>query len=273
MVDQKILTYGFGAVAILGFFLSLMNAASQAPNQLFGAIGAILSTLSALLAILFLKFGYVVMPLVTKTTKTTVTFERPYEIPPSQDVIIREINGIYYASIFLGLKIFESATEKSPDQNMAYNEHFERAISNLKYVTKISYLLFVEDISEKRKTLETRRAEAQLRLQREREKGEADVLRLDKYEKEVSMFEGQINKLIRGEKPIGVLATAMTCAVGVSKDAAVANVKAQANELTTVISNALNVEVEILTADQMLKAFEWEAFFPPNPHELESNLV
>ena len=121
MVDQKILTYGFGAVAILGFFLSLMNAASQAPNQLFGAIGAILSTLSALLAILFLKFGYVVMPLVTKTTKTTVTFERPYEIPPSQDVIIREINGIYYASIFLGLKIFESATEKSPDQNMAYN--------------------------------------------------------------------------------------------------------------------------------------------------------
>ena len=99
------------------------------------------------------------------------------------------------------------------------------------------------------------------------------MLRIDKFEKEVQMFESQLNKLVRGEKPIGVIATIMTCATGVSKEAAIANVRAQANELTTVMRNALNVEIQHLTAEQMLKAFEWEAFYPSSSRDLESNMV
>jgi hypothetical protein len=240
---------------------------------MLGMIGAIFAGMGALFAIVFVKFGYIVMPVITKRTGTVVHLENAYEIPPSEDVVVKSANGVYYASAFLSLEIFESASEKSNEQNIAYNEFFERAISNLKYVTKISYLVYVEDITEERKRIDTRRAEAQLRLQREREKGEQDVLKIDKFEKEISMFDGQLDKLIRGEKPIGVIATAMTCAAGVSKDAAIANVKAQASELTTLLSNALNVKVEQLTGDQMLKCFEWESFFPARPQDLQDNLV
>jgi hypothetical protein len=87
------------------------------------------------------------------------------------------------------------------------------------------------------------------------------------------MWENQLNKLIKGVKPMGVIAYAMTTAVGVSKEGAMASAKAQANELRTVLANALNVEVRQLTADEMLKCFEWEMFFPATPQELESSVV
>ncbi|MBI2079313.1 hypothetical protein HYT84_00990 [Candidatus Micrarchaeota archaeon] len=72
---------------------------------------------------------------------------------------------------------------------------------------------------------------------------------------------------------MGVIAYAMTTAAGVSKEGAIASVKAQATELKTVLANALNVEVEWLTADEMLKCFEWEKFFPTSPTELEETIV
>jgi hypothetical protein len=186
---------------------------------------------------------------------------------------VKNVNGVYYASVFLGIKIYESMTEKSAEEMITYNEYFERAISNLKYVTKIAYLLYVEDITEKRRTIEAKRAEVQLRLKRERDKPEPDVLKIDKLERELAVWELQLNQLTKGIKPMGVVAYAMTTAVGVSKEGAITSARAQANELRTVLANALNVEVEILTADEMLKCFEWEKFFPVTPKELEANVV
>lgn len=72
---------------------------------------------------------------------------------------------------------------------------------------------------------------------------------------------------------MGVLAYAMTTASGVTKEAAMAAVRAQARELKVTISNSLNVQVDQLQADQMLKCFEWEKAMPPTPRELDSALV
>jgi len=269
MVSQtKMVSYGIAGLGFLGALFAMTGGGGP-----LSFVGAILAGICSLIAILFLRFGYIMLPLVTQGSRIVVMTDTGYEIPPTQDVILKNSNGIYYASAFLGILIFESASEKSLEENIAYNEYFERAISNLKYVVKIGYMLYVEDISEKRKTIEAKRAEAQLRLGREREKAEPDVLKLDKYEKEVGTWDVQLAKLTKGVKPMGIVTYAMTTAVGVSKEGAVASVKAQANELRTVLANALNVEVDWLTADEMLKCFEWEKFFPTNPQELEESLV
>ncbi len=267
MVSQnKLYSYGAASIGALGFIASLTLGTTGA------LIGGVMALFGSALAIMFLKFGYIFVPMITQRTNTVVMTDTGYEIPPAQNVIVKSMNGVYYASAFLGIKIFESATEKSMEENVAYNQYFERAISNLKYITKISYMLYVEDVGEKRKTIESKRAEAQLRLAREREKAEPDVLKIDKYEREVAVWDLQLNKLIKGIKPMGVLSYAMTCASGVSKEGAIASVRAQANELKTVLANALNVEVEWLTADEMLKCFEWESFLPTTVQELEESV-
>jgi len=267
ITEKKMLVYGAIAVGGLGMLISLFG------GTIGSLIGGLLAGLGALFAILFMKYGYILMPLITERTGTVIMTDTGFEIPPRQDVVVKNVGGVYYASAFLGIKIFESATEKTLDENIAYNEYFERAISNLKNVTKIAYMVYVEDISKKRRDIEAKRAEAQLRLARERDKGEPDVLKIDKFEREVAVWDNELNKLIKGVKPMGVVAYAMTTAVGVSKDAAMAAAKAQANELRTVLANALNVEVELLTGDEMLKCFEWEKFMPVTAQDLEESMV
>ena len=232
-------------------------------------LGGFMALIGSAGAVLLWKYGYLVIPFLTQRAKIVMITDTGYEIPPEQDVIVKNENNVYYASSFLVLKIYESATEKSLDEAIAYNQFFERAISNIKYVTKISYMLYVEDVGEKRKSIETKKAEAQLRLSREREKAEADVLKLDRFEREVQHYDMELNKLIKGVKPMGVLAYAMTTAAGVSKESAIATVRTQANELRTVLANALNVEVLQLTGDEMLKCFEWDKFYPTSPKDLE----
>lgn len=266
-LTERQLAYGS---AFIGFFGALMALASGGALSIFSAL---LAGLGSIFAILFLKYGYILVPLITQRTNTLLITDTGYEIPPSQDVVVKKVGNLYYASTFLGIRIFESATEKSTEQNIAYNEMFERAISNIKYVAKVAYMLYAEDIGEERKKIETKKAEAQLRLAREREKTEPDVLKMDKYEREVAMWDEQLNKLTKGLRPMGVLAYAMTTASGVSKEAAIAAVRAQARELKVTLSNSLNVQVDQLTADQMLKCFEWEKAMPPTPKELEAALV
>ncbi len=263
--------YGSLAVGVLGAILAFFGAtASMSAPAL---IGGFLAGLGSLGGVLIWKYGYIIIPLITQRTKTVMVTTEGYEVPPEQDVIVKPTGGVFYASAFLGLKIFESATEKTLDENVSYNKYFERAVSNLKYVTKIAYMLYVEDVGEKRKMIETKRAEGQLRLSREREKPEPDVLKIDRYEREVAHWDAQLNKLIKGVKPMGIIAYSMTTATGLSKEAAIAAVRSQASELRTVLANALNVEVVQLTGDEMLKCFEWERFYPISPQELEESVM
>lgn len=269
MNQSQIFAYGAAGLAFLGVIAAFLGG-----GGVLAVVAGALSMLGAVFAILFYKYGYIFVPLLTQWTRTVVLTDTGYEIPPSQDVILKKAaSGGYYASMFLGIRIFESASEKSQEQNLAYNEFFERAISNLKFVTKVSYLLYVEDVSEKRKTIETRRAEAQLRLAREKDKAEPDVLKLDRFEREVAKWDNELNKLIKGIKPMGALAYAMTTATGITKEAAIAAARSQANELKAVLTNALNVEIEILTADEMMKTFEWEKMIPSTGQELEEAVI
>ena len=211
------------------------------------------------------------MPLVTKFTRIVQITDTGYEIPPEQDVLVvhDKDKGIYYASVFLGIRIYESMTEKRDDEISAYNRYFERAISNLRFVVKISYLLYVEDVDEKRTLIESKKMEAQLRLQKEREKSNPDPIRISALEREIAKWENELDKLIRGYRPMAVIAYAMTTATGITKEAAIDKVRIQAQELRSVLINALNVQVDILTADEMLKAFKWEKMLPPSLEEAE----
>jgi hypothetical protein len=265
----KTYIYGSIAIGVVGALFAFISPAGGAS----AIIGGLLAGMGSVMGILFWKYGYLVIPLITQRTNVIMMSDEGYEVPPSQDVIVKSTGGVFYASAFLGLKIFESVGEKTQEENLTYSQFFERAISNLKYVTKVSYMLYVEDVGEKRKLVETKRAEAQLRLARERDKPQPDVLKMDRYEREASVWDGQLTKLIKGIKPMGVIAYAQTTAVGMSKDAAVAVARSQANELRTVLANALNVEAVLLTGDEMLKCFEWERFFPTTPQELEESVL
>ena len=269
MVNIKNIAYGSAGIGIVGA-LGCFVASS---NGVLGIIAGLLCLVGTVGAVVIYKYGYVVIPLLLQRGNVVQILEGGYEVPASNDAVLKNVGGVYYASKYLGVRIYESASEKTMDENIVYSEYFERAISSVKYVTKFAMMIYVKDIGEHRSRIETKHAEAQLRLARERDKPDPDVLRLDRYEKEVAMWENQINKLTRGIKPMGLISYVMTTAVGVSKEAAIAAAAGQANELKATISNALNVQVELLTGDEMLKCFQWEVMIPPTPQELEQAVL
>ncbi len=234
---------------------------------------AILCLSGAGLSVLIYKYGYFIIPLATSRMRIVQIMEGNFEIPPAQDVILKQVGGLYYASSFLNVKIYESTTDKSPEENVIYSEYFERAISSVRFPVKFAMMVYVKDMSLHRLKLETKHAEAQLRLSREREKPDPDVLRVDRYEKEVGYYENQLNRLVSGVKPMGAITYVMTTAVGVSKEGATATAKAQANELRATISNALNVEVVALQGDEMLRCFNWEHIIPPTQDAMDQAVL
>jgi len=269
MVNIKYYSYGCAGLALLGSMGTFITAG----NPILLTFSSAMCMIGAAGAIAFYKYGYILVPFLTHKGNIVQIMEGGWEIPPSNDVVLKNVGGVYYASKYMGVRIFESASEKSAEENVVYSEYFERAISSVKYVTKFAIMVYMKDITDYRNRIETKHAEAQLRLARERDKPEPDVLKLDRYEKEVASWENQINKLTRGIKPMGLASYVMTSAVGVSKEAATAAANAQANELKATISNALNVQVEVLSGDEMLRCFQWEVMIPSTPNELEQSLL
>ncbi|MCS7109544.1 MAG: hypothetical protein NZ903_01975 [Candidatus Micrarchaeota archaeon] len=253
------MAYGTIGISILVFLIMATLPAGSTLQFLFAGI----SLFTAVLAFLIWKYGYWVIPYITKRLNIIEVHDGLWETTPAQDAIIKKVGDEYYASVFLHIKMYKSTTERSAEENMVFIDTFERAIANIKYPVKISTLLYAKDIAKYREDVETKKFEAQLKLQREREKTEPDVLALDRLEKEVAMYEAELNRIISGERPMGLIAYAMTTGVGVTKDAAVAVAKNQAAEIKTLLANALNVEVSYLYGEDMKKCYALEFMVPP----------
>ncbi len=254
--------YAYGTMG-LGVFCILLSM-----NTSINIVTAPLAAILVFASFVIFKYGYIVIPLVTKGLRI-IEIRDSFEIPPGQEAIVKKIGGSYYASCYLYVRIYESVTDKTMDENQLYSEYFERAISSVSFVVKFSMMVYVKDLAKHRETIETKRAEAQLRLAREKEKPEPDVLRIDKFEREVSMWDSQLARIASGVKPMGTVCYMMTTAKGVSKEAAIAAALNQANELRATVSNALNTEVNLVSGEEMRKCFEWEYFLPPGQKEME----
>ena len=162
--------YGAAGLALLGAMGAFVGG-----GGIISLLAGLLCLLGAAGAVAFYKYGYVLIPMITQRGNIVQIMEGGYEIPPSNDVVLKNVGGIYYASKYLGVRIFESASEKTMEENMVYSEYFERAISSVKYVTKFALMIYMKDIADHRQRIETKHAEAQLRLARERDKPDPDV--------------------------------------------------------------------------------------------------
>ena len=165
-------------------------------------IAIIVCAFALTLSLLLWKYGFIVMPMVFKLAKV-VEVRGDYEIPPSQNCVIKKIGNNYYASMFLGAKITESITEKNKDEKTTFVEYFERAISSVKSIAKFSVIVHNIDMSEaideikaKRSWCETKKSQV---LGSDDKNKEADAARL---EREIIMWNRQLERLSSGEKPM-----------------------------------------------------------------------
>jgi hypothetical protein len=224
---------------------------------------AIAAIASFLVAAAVWRFGFLMKPIITRHAHLIEGFGK-YEMPPQQDVIVKKEGDNYHATTYLLVRFTQSNTEKTPEQISVVRQSYERALSSLNYVYKISNMVcpvdlspYVDKIKERRSKAESRLSEVSSLPPSSNTGAEMALLK-----REIESCENQLQKIQSGVRPMRVLNYAMTTASSQSRDDAIARVKQQAAELKTVISSTLDTEVTQLSGDDMKRCFEWEYMLP-----------
>lgn len=218
-------------------------------------------------SIMVYKYGYWVIPYFTRGLRTIRTQDALFEMPPSEDVLVKYEGGAYTATLFLGVRIFKSSTAMGEDEKAAFMSLWERAVSGMKSVVKFGTLIYIKDLSKYRESIESRKAKAQMLLGQEREKPNPDQAYMERVEREIAMWDNIQSRLSVGEKPTAISTFIQASATGATRDAAIAAARAHANEIRATVGTALNVEVIPLSGEEMKRCFDWAYAVPPGIRE------
>ena len=231
-------------------------------------ISAIIAAFFFTLTILIWKYGYLIFPAISKATNL-IEIRNNYEVAPTRDYIIKKVENGYYATKFLEIRFYESSMDKTEENKHTMFESFERAISSLKYIVKISLLISAVDLGKHVEDIKTKRGAAESKKAKYYKESADEVIRLDR---EIAMWNRLLDRITRGERPVELIAFASTTAFGLTREEAVAKVRRQSKEVRTVLSSSLGGDIVELVDTDMLRCFEWEMFFPATPEEMRDEV-
>lgn len=259
MFINRVITIGCLVGGVISIIISLVYA-----NPLLPLIGMAFFTMTLLLW----KYGYLFIPAVTKATNL-VEVRGGYEVPPSRDSIVKKTSEGYYATKFLEVRFYESSMDKNADEKRTMFESFEKAISSLKYIVRISLMISALDLSEHIDEVKTKRSAVETKKAKETRVAQDDAMRMDR---ELAYWNRLLERITQGEKPVEVIAFASTTAFGLTKDEALSRASRQSKEVRTILSSSLGCDVRELADLDMLKCFEWEHFSPTTQEEIRDTL-
>lgn len=250
-------------VCIGGGLLSILLTIAYG-NSLF----AVPAAFFFLLSLVFWKYGYLIVPVLTRYTNI-VEIRDSYEIPPTRDYILKKTDRGYHASKFLEIRFYESSLDKGSEGTKTMFESFEKAILSLRNVVKVSLLISALELSKHIEEVKTKRSIAEAKRAKLSKSDSDESIRLDR---EISMHNRYLDRISKGERAVEVLAYATTTAFGITKDEAVAKMKRQAKETTTILSSTLGCDVLELSDLDMIRCFEWDKFLPASEEELRDEV-
>ncbi|MFH1393287.1 MAG: hypothetical protein ABII71_02880 [Candidatus Micrarchaeota archaeon] len=246
--------------ALVGGFLAIIVSLVYS-NPLIPIIAGFLF----LLTLFLWKYGYLIIPMITKATNI-IEVRGAYEVPPTRDYIMKKNRNGYYATKFMEVRFYESSMDKSSDEKKTMFEAFEKAISSLKYVVRITMMISALDLSTHIDEIKTKRSSAETKKSKAGQLAQDERVRTDR---EIAMWNRLLDRITQGERPVELIAYASTTAFGLTRDEALSRVSRQSKELRTILSSSLGCDIRELSDLEMLKCFEWDYFFPTTQEEIK----
>lgn len=235
---------------------------------IFMVIGLIVTAIT----VGFIIGGHILTPLITKLLNVTY-YKGEYIFPPGQEVIVKKSGNKYLAGKYLLLNIQErEEISKMEEHGITYVKDIENALSTINVPVKIGFLVSSKDSTSFRDDKQSKVYELSLKIKREMEKGEPDVIKIDKWQKEKEREENLLRRLAGGVKPLHAICYVSTIGKGITISEAIDKVKAQTREIKAIISNSMNTEVVELIGEDMELCFELD-FFPPNDNDELKEMV
>jgi hypothetical protein len=243
----------------------------------FGLLSAILILLG-IAAILIMNWAdFVLFSLVTTIFNVTFQPAGGYKIIKTQDAIVKDVNGLYYATGFVTANLFgyvfkqeEAVDQVSEDAKLiGAPDAWERAVMSIGYPFKFHVLSTGLDVQKVRDELEGKRSYQEFQMSRAMQSTGSNDIAITDLQRKINVLQTQINRISQGEKPIATIMYAETTAIGISEKAAIDALTGQINGLQVALG-ALDVDLIRVVGRELYTLFNFNFGLPTSEEEIAS---
>lgn len=268
MDEETIIYLGFTCiVALIGIFFSGGYGTLS--------IVAVALCVATLVFIIVLNYAdFIIFPVFTTLLGIKTMAAKNYVIPKNQNCIIKNVNGLYYATGYLTANVYNyvfgaERVEEGEDVKLgAAPDKWERIVMSVKFPFKFHMITYANEIQSYREELEGKRGFLEFQLSKEMQASSPNQLTIDDFQRRINIIQSRIERLSSGERPVGSVMYIETIAVGVSEKAAMDALTNQVNQLQTVF-NSMDLSINRVVGRELNILFKFGFQLPTNSAELE----
>jgi hypothetical protein len=267
-MDEETIVY----MALTGMivFMAIFTSGSAGPL----AAGVIIMAVFAAITILIINYAdFLIFPVFTMIIGASIVPMKNYRIPKSQNCIIKEVNGIYYAIGYLTANIYnyvfsaESINDEENAQIAAAPDKWEKIVMNIKFPFKYKALVAAEELQKYREELEAKRGSLEYQLSKEMSGGNPSQMAIDDMQRRKSVLQARIDRLSGGERPVNSIMYIETTAFGVSEKAATDTLDEQISQIEATF-NAMDLSIIRVTGRELYILLKFNYTVPTAVEEM-----
>ncbi|MGC8495982.1 MAG: hypothetical protein ACP5RM_00700 [Candidatus Micrarchaeia archaeon] len=198
-----------------------------------------------------------------------------YKIVKQQNAIVKEVNGLFYATGYVSANLFgyifklETSETSNPDERiMRAPELWERALMSISFPFKFHVFAVGRDVQQVRDELEGKRSYQEFQLSRAIQSN-ANEVTINDIQRKISTIQAKIDKISTGEKPVATLMYFETTAIGVSEKAALDALASQIRALQISFSG-FDVDLTPVIGRELYTLFKFNFGLPTSFEEVAS---
>ncbi len=232
-------------------------------------IGIIAKFVIALLALLLdvlafstkLYMSFFIPFLRMKNKTLVIDDNEAFTIAPSNNAIISRRGSDVYASAFVRIPTYRSASEMNQEEKIDFVRLFSRTLTISKTPVRFSAQLYVIDKDVYISNIKNRMSEAEERYQNTSLNKSARKEDVERINGEATMWHNLFDSVNR-QRSLALDVFAMVTAVGNTEEEASTLALQQADELSAGVSSVFGVQASIIEGEDMLKYLEPDHMIP-----------
>lgn len=263
-MDEEGIMYLAFTLVILIIALSLVPYIGKGILTIIG----LLIIIAGIFIIVALNFAdYLFVSLVFGLLGITFEPAQGYKITKDQKAILKNVNGLFYATGFISANLFaysfKSETPESETESKLITspESWELAVMNLGFPFKFHVLSMGLDVQKVRDEWEGKRSYQEFQLSRAMQSTNTNEVAITNIQRNINVIQQKIDRISQGEKPIATLMYVETTAIGVSEKAALDLLSQQIENLQVSLST-MDVDLVRIIGRELYTLFDFNFSLP-----------
>ncbi len=243
---------------------------------IYRIIAIVILLITVILILMLNWIDFIVFPAVSRMLGITFQPMKDYKIVKSQDAIVKNVGGIYYAIGYLTANLFaytfkaENPEEDVDSRIAEAPDRWERAVSGIDFPFKFHVLSCGRDVQKARDSLEGKRGYIEFQMARLAQSGKQTDTAMEELQRKQSIIQTQMDRISQGEKPISSIMYIETVGVGVTEKSALDSLAAQEARLQVALSS-LDVQIVKIVGRELYSIFNFNFSLPTQYNEIASN--